>query len=694
MRGDPDKRGNPLRVVSLATACAVVCLPAAAWAQDSEQPDTAFGLGQIVVRAETSRETVIGSETIGQEAIEAFNRNTLDDAANLLPGVSASNSGGSRNERLLFVRGFDRFQVPLSIDGIRVYLPADNRLDYGRFLTPDVAEIQVAKGYASVLDGPGAMGGAVNLVTRKPTKEIEGEARGVLELDRNLDYAGYTAFALLGTRQDKWYAQASYARNEQDHWDLPGDFVPTASEDGGERDLSQTEDWRVNLKAGFTPNATDEYSLSYTRQEGSKNAPLSTTDPVAIQRNWAWPWWNLESIYFLSTTAITGDVTVKARAYRNAFDNLLSAFDDATQTSQTRPRAFNSYYEDEAWGGSLQVDGQLGEGYRVSTALHYRSDEHVEFQQSFPAGTTEPPQTNKEDTWSLALEFAGDLTPTLNLTAGMSYDWRDLKRAEEYGTVPGGGTTPVLFSYPIRDADMYGLQGRLEWQASEAAALYASISSRARFPTIFERFSSRFGGAVSNPDLDAERAVNYEIGGATDFGAIHAEGALFYSDISNAIVAFPFVYQGQAVTQSRNLGHGEYYGFELSLDARLGEALTAGANYTLTERDLTDPSNAAFEPTGVPKHKALIYAEWTPLAGLHVMPSLEIASDRWTTNSAGTSYFETGAYTLANLRIDYDVTDRITFGAGVRNAFDDLYFLADGFPEPGRRFFLTARLRS
>ena len=38
--------------------------------------------------------------------------------------------------------GFDRFQVPLSIDGIRVYLPADNRLDFARFLTPDVAQVQ------------------------------------------------------------------------------------------------------------------------------------------------------------------------------------------------------------------------------------------------------------------------------------------------------------------------------------------------------------------------------------------------------------------------------------------------------------------------------------------------------------------------------------------------------------------------
>ena len=88
-----------------------------------------------------------------------FDKKTLDDAVNIIPGVTASNTGGSRNERLIYVRGFDRFQVPLSIDGIRIYLPADNRLDFGRFLTPDLSEIQVSKGYVSVLDGPGGMGG-------------------------------------------------------------------------------------------------------------------------------------------------------------------------------------------------------------------------------------------------------------------------------------------------------------------------------------------------------------------------------------------------------------------------------------------------------------------------------------------------------------------------------------------------------
>lgn len=129
------------------------------------------------------------------------------------------------------------------------------------------------------------------------------------------------------------YAQASYAINDTDHWDLPGSFTPTANENGGARDFSATRDWRVNAKLGFTPNATDEYSLSYTRQEGEKNAPLHITDPISTQRNWSWPYWNIESIYFLSTTALGDRATLRTRVYRNTFDNLLSSFDDRTQRS-------------------------------------------------------------------------------------------------------------------------------------------------------------------------------------------------------------------------------------------------------------------------------------------------------------------------------------------------------------------------
>lgn len=673
--------------VTAALAAAMTCaLGTPAFADEAS--DT-FGLGQIVVTAPRPDASDISTSSVNAEAIYAFSRDTLDEAVKLIPGVTSGISGNSRNERLIYVRGFDRYQVPLSIDGIRVYLPADGRLDYGRFLTPDVAEIQVAKGYVSVLNGPGAMGGAVNLVTRKPTKELDAEARFTLNLDNDADYAGYTGFASLGTRHDQWYAQASYARNFTDHWDLPNDFTPTRNEDGGARNLSRTQDWRVNAKIGFTPNATDEYAISYTRQEGEKLAPTHVSDSTGL-RYWTWPYWNLQNVYFLSTTQLGEIATLRTRAYYNTFKNSLDSFDDARLSTQTRGSSFNSAYSDRAYGGSAQLDLRPSEAERLSVSFHYRNDRHREIQQSFPGGLFEPWQTTIEETYSAAIENGFKLTPQLELVVGASYDWRDLRRAEDY-------TAGAFVYYDLRNGDAWNAQGQLLWTPDEATNLHLSVSSRARFPTIFERFSTRFGGATSNPDLKAERATQVELGGTRQFGPLRVEASAWYAKLDDAIVSFPFVFQGQATAQSRNVGKGDYYGAEVSATAQIAETLRAGVNYGWVHRKLDDPTLSridAFHITGVPEHSGFVWAEWSPIEALRILPSLDVASKRWTVNTAGTRYYKIGNYALANLRVDFDVTDWATLGVGGRNLFDADYTTVDGYPEAGRTLFVSLRLKN
>ena len=678
--------------------------PAEAPAPDTAA-DSSFGLGQIIVTGQRQPGLAIGGESVGQEAIYTFDRRSLDDAANLIPGVTAGNSGGSRNERLLFVRGFDRFQVPLSIDGIRIYLPADNRLDYGRFLTPDTAEIQVAKGYASVLDGPGAMGGAVNLVTRQPTRALEIEGRAQLNLDRDLGYGGVTTFGLIGTRQDRWYAQASYTANVTDHWDLPGGFDATANENGGARDFSEARDWRVNAKLGFTPNATDEYVVSYTRQEGEKNAPLHVTDTSNISlRNWKWPEWNVQSVYWLSTTALGDRVTLKTRAYYNELANLLQSFDNRTQTSQSLPRAFDSPYDDNAYGGSAQLDLRLAEADTLAIAFHYRRDEHNEAQVSRPTSplrTIEPNQRSAERTWSAAIENRLELTPGLRLTLAGSYDWRDLDSAQEFGVPPGATGANRLFSYPLRNAEAWNAQGRLDWQGDDGLEAHASLSSRARFPTLFERFSSQFGTAEANPDLKPERATNAEIGGTYRFGAATIGAAAYYSWLTDALVS---VRTPANLNRRENLGSADYYGAEISVDVRIAATLEAGANYSYIHRSFdvgaapTGGLIRPFELTDVPDHKGFAYVAWRPLPRLAITPSVEFASDRTTVTPASANglvpvYYDTGGYLSTALRADVDVTETVAVGIGARNLFDREYVLTDGFPEPGRSFFVGLRAR-
>nr|WP_250890420.1 TonB-dependent receptor [Sphingobium nicotianae] len=685
-------------------------MPAAVQAQEAgNDADAKFRLGEIVVTGQRGEGVAMGSDTVSQAALEAFGKVRLDEAANLIPGVTMGNSGGSRNERLIFVRGFDRFQVPLSIDGIRVYLPADNRLDYGRFLTPDVAEIQVAKGYASVLDGPGAMGGAINLVTRKPAKELEIEGRAEIDLDRNADYAGYTSFGLVGTKQGTWYAQASYARNVTDHWTLPASFVAKvpANEDGGDRDFSKSADSRVNLKAGFTPNATDEYSISYTHQEGTKNAPLHISDTSnASLRNWSWPYWDIESYYFLSTTALGDKATLKTRAYYSNYDNLLRSWDNRNQNSQALPRAFNSPYSDNAYGGSLQIDMNLVPQDRLSLAFHYRHDEHQETQTSrpdsvTPAPTVEPVQTSDERNWSMAAENRYAFTPQITLTLGISYDWRDTDRAQEYGVPAGQTGASRLYQFPLRNAEAVNGQGRLDWTGENGDKLYASVSSRARFPTLFERFSSQFGTAEPNPDLKPERAINYEVGGAKNFGALHVSGAVFVSRIKDALVS---VRLASNRNQRVNIGSADYAGAEIATDYRLGDTLQVGGNYSYIHRSFdvgTAPIGGfirQFQLTDVPDHKGFGYVSWKPLPGLELLPSVEWAGKRVTVTPATANndvpvYYKTGRYVRADAKISYAVLPNVEVGAGVRNLFDEYYVLTDGFPEAGRSYFFSLRAK-
>jgi iron complex outermembrane receptor protein len=686
---------------TLLSACSAFALSGAALAATPQpaDPQTAvpasqpFGLGEVVVTAPKVQGVQIDTTTLTSTTLQAYDVPRLDAAIDLLPGVNSSNTGGTRNERLIQVRGFNRFQVPLLIDGVRVYLPADNRLDFGRFLTADIAEVQAPKGYVSVLDGPGGMGGEINLVTGKPVKPLEVQVGGEADFGNRNDYEGHTAYGLVGARQDKWYAQVSATDDTVDHWDLSKAFAPTADQPGGERLLSKTDDWRTNLKVGYTPNAADEYSISYTKQEGAKDAPFSVSLPIASQKYWTWPYWNLDSVYFLSNTALGPDLTLKTKLYYNSFFNLLRSFDTQSETTQSKPYAFNSYYGDTGDGGSAQLNWKASAADTLSASFEYRRDVHTAWEEPFPSRIMEPKVGDTEDTYSLALQNVFKLRSDLSLTAGLGYDWRNLLKATDY-------TTGVIH-YPLANGSYPDGQVRLDWDVDSHTQLYAFVSSRARFPTIFERFSTQFGSAEVNPYLKPERATNFEVGGARDFGPLHAEGAAFYSIIDDAIAcvvvaggaACPLNTAKTVLTQYQNVGNGAYSGLEGSLSARLNAQLTTGGNVTWIAQTFHVPGGTAYEPTDTPADKLVLYADWTPIARLHVQPDLEIASDRWEVNAAGAGYLRAGAFDLLNARVAYNLPQGVELAVGARNLLDQNYQLAQGYPEPGRSFFMSARYR-
>ena len=710
---------NPVSVTAMLAASPALAGEATMLAAN-QMPTDVFNLGQIetVTITGTPLSQAISESVIDREEIFRFNALTVDRAIDLVPGAVSGTTGGPRNERLFFIRGFDRFQSTLTVDGIRVYLPADNRLDIGFFPTANLAQIQVQKGYVSVLSGPGAIGGALTLVTRKPSQPFEYEARGGVALAGNGEYNGYNASLLVGGATDRFYWQGSAAITKTDHWRLSDDFTPTPTEDGGFRDHSDARNYSANVKFGWTPNATDEYSLSYSGTWGKKNATLSTIDTIGQQRNWQWPYWDVQSIYFLSNTAIGDSAYVQTKLYYNSFRNGLVSYDNANYNSQTTNRAFRSYYSDYAYGGSIEVGKDFGDRDTLKGAVFYRKDNHTEWQQLYSPLFLEPEQENIEDTFSVAAENRLHVTERVDFVLGASYDWRHLIKAQDFvGANPGS-----YVNYPLADGNAANVQGAIIFNFSDSGYVQLNVSSRARFPTLFERFSTRFGSTISNPNLEPERATNYEIGyGNTYFdGRLRFDGAVYYSDVDDALVNVPIDFcdttsaltpknctgaNGQPgvstiTSQTQNVGDGKYYGFEFALDGQIVDTVNAGVRYTYINRniDAQNPDNPPLTPTfhltGVPYSQLFVYVTWDVTPRFRVTPNLQLASDRWTNTTNGNFYFKTGSFTLWNLEAEFDITDRIALQVGGRNLLDRNYQLVGGFPSEGRSFFVNLRIQS
>lgn len=203
--------------------------------------------------------------------------------------------------------------------------------------------------------------------------------------------------------------------------------------------------------------------------------PAGTT----YQQDWTWPEWNISSTAFNSHTQIGEDSYVKSKIYYNTFDNPLSTFDNVAHHTQVTSRAFDSFYDDFAYGFSLEGGTELIPMNTLKTALHYRRDAHRRWQDSSPdspAATTSPFQRRTEDTWSVAIEDTFHATDTLDFVGGISYDWYETQEAENFD----GG---VFGEYPLFDNDAFNGQTAAIWRPCDGTELFAGISNRTRFPS-------------------------------------------------------------------------------------------------------------------------------------------------------------------------------------------------------------------
>jgi len=665
----PTLSARPTTVVAAALMALTTAPPA--------QAQSVAPIGTVTITGTLSRSADAANATQLREADALATGAALE----LVAGVTQSKVG-ARNEQMVYVRGFDLRQVPVFVDGVPVYVPYDGYVDLGRFTTFDLAAVQVDKGLSSMLYGANTLGGAINLVGRRPTQPLELDAGFGFDTERRLERMQASwGYANLGLRQDRLYAQASVSGYGQSAFALPAGFTATKAEDGGDRDNSWARDRKLALKLGWLPqggDARDEVSLNVIDQHGTKGTPPYAGNLASITpRYWRWPYWDKQSLYLLSRTAF-GAHTLTLRAFRDTFRNSLFTYDDATYSTQKKASSFQSWYDDFSNGASAQLEVAAAPGNTLGAAVHWKRDVHREHN----AG--EPIRHFADVTQSFALEDSQRLGERFTLLAGLGHDTRRTEQAEDYNS-----STKVVSDFTRGSGSTTNGQLALLAQPAQGWELRASLARKSRFPTIKDRYSYRLGTALPNAGLKPERANHAEFAATvTPWAGLRLEAALFHSDIDDLIQSVAIATQcgNSACLQAQNIGRARAQGAELGWDWKAG-AWRLDGHYQYLDRD--NLSAPAVRLTDTPRHQALAHVAWQALPALSLHASAKAASMRW---SSSDGLQRAAGFGTVDLKAQWQIDPMLSLEAGAHNVGDRTYAYAEGFPEPGRQWFVQGRL--
>lgn len=646
-----------------------------------------FELGKIEVTSEKDISANPSVEVVTSETMKETDAKTVVDALQSTPGVYTDYTG-ARGESKVRVRGFSSNRVPIYVDGIPIYVPYDHNIDLGRFKTYDIGEIDVSKGYVSPMYGTNTMGGAINLITKQPTKELEGEV-GVGAFSGD----GYEEYATIGTKQELYYGLISVSNVSRDYYKISSDYDPAGHQDGHKRSNSESGDKKLNLKVGYTPNSTDEYSFNYIVQRGDKEQPWyasaqGSTGSGVYNRNWDWKDWDKTSYYVITKTAI-GEHFLKTRWYYDEFYNKI-LFKGTPQTSAQNTVTEISEYDDNTFGGIIEGDIKIADNHLLKLSVSQKYDNHKDISSKSSGADLK----DESKTLSLGAEYSWQISDKLTWTLGGSYDQNEVTKAE-YRNNAG---TRIAGEFPKYDSDAFNPQMILSYQATKDLMFYGSVSQKSNMPTLKDRYSSRFGDYILNPDLDAERSTTYEIG--TDWAFVedqHAKVALFYTRTKDYIASVSGLTNtnpalgctGTNCKQMQNFDQEEHKGAEVSLNSQWNEQLRSTLSYTYIDATIEDSKTAnAKYTTDTPKHSYYASLTYSPIHSVDITPIVRHEGKRYSTVSGSE---ESSSYTVADIRVAYRPIKNLELAVGIKNLFDEYYYYNNGYAQEGRNYYANAR---
>jgi len=244
-----------LRPARLLLVCALLQMAASSWAQAQANPGSTVQV--IGTRAPTALNRVVADVVvIDRDRIRATSADSVEDLLRREGGIQLSRNGGPGQNASVLIRGSGASSTLVLIDGVRVGSATLGQTDLAAISLAQVERIEIMRGPGSSLYGADAIGGVVNIVTRRGdgAPYVHGNLAG------GNHASGEASVAFSGSGEGFDYAlSASGETSDGVSAVLPGDLfgIYNPDDDGFTR-------YGLSLAGGFSWQKGQRIGLNYS----------------------------------------------------------------------------------------------------------------------------------------------------------------------------------------------------------------------------------------------------------------------------------------------------------------------------------------------------------------------------------------------------------------------------------------------
>jgi outer membrane receptor protein involved in Fe transport len=575
-------------------------------------------------------------DTVTPDVFQTFDAQNAGEAISHEASVQTLPIGELGSLQTARIRGSTSNETLLLIDGRPVAGTALGTQDMSEIPTEQIDHVEIVRGGVSALYGPNAMGGVINVITKRALTQPSGQVGLEVGSDGREAYR-----ANFGSRAG------------------PLDYFVFGDEqyESGFRDNSDDRDHNIGGNVGLSMGAAGKLVFDASSYHSDAGVPgeISPDIPTNQYNN------SLEK-------------EAASPAARQVTDT------NYLRTGYLLPLPMNSLMTLHAFGSQREADYTDPENF-VDTDRHELSH-GGDAQFDLPYGLSVGGNFvhDRED--------SSDLITPSNTFIRWVENWglfaEETFRYDRFTLIPSGRLDHNSQFGDAKDPRVQFIADALPWlrfSGSAARSFQAPTIDELYYPfTDFGTFGGTDFSYQGNPNLQPERAWTYDAGFEVHPDSFSFRATYFRANVTNLIQTTT-----DPASTTVNIGTARRQGAEIQIDHVINEYFRDGWNYTYLQNvgipvGYTDYVRLPYSP----KHTVNYLATVTPVRGVTLNSTLRYLDASYTDNDqTGTKL---GSRVIWDLRLAYDWRCIQTY-VGVNDVTNRRYEEQAGFPLPGRTFF-------